>query len=191
MSPVKRLVLIACSIVAVGCSSPENGEGFVEGRFAISECRPTGDFEKQDYRFDAGFLGTRRFKDTLTLNILEYAIELEETDGLLVRIDEVSELREIEERPFSKVISQSSTDINVTLSLFQTCPDRPTLVATSGIIIFDEFKVSELPEDTGIEEIVAGTLTATVVGVDGETFAGVIRSEFNYRPGRLAITEPR
>ena len=191
MIPVKRLVVIACSIVAVGCSSPENGEGFVEGSFAITECRPSGDFEKQDYRFDAGFLGTRRFKDTLTLNILEYAIELEETDGLLVRIDQLSELREIEERPFSKVISQSSTDVNVTLSLFQTCPDRPTLVASSGTIIFDEFEVSELPEDTGVEEIVAGTLTATVVGVDGETFAGVIRSEFNYRPGRLAITEPR
>ena len=191
MVSVKRLLLLTCATLIVGCSSPENGQGFVDGRFAIAECRPSGDFDEQDYRFDAGFLGTRRFKDTLTLSILEYAVELEETDGLLVRIDELSKLREIQERPIVRTISNSPGDINVTLSLFQTCPDRPTLFATSGEIQFDEFKVSKEPEDTGVEEIVAGTLTATVVGADGEEVAGVIRSEFNYRPGRLAITEPR
>ena len=188
---MKHLFLLLCLVIAAGCSSPENGQGFVEGRFAIRECRPSGDFEEQSYRFDAGFLGTRRFKDTLTLSILKFAVELEETDGLLVRIDELSKLRAEQQRPIVREISQAPTDINVSLSLFQTCPDRPTLVASSGTIRFDEFDVSAEPEDTGVEEIVSGTLTATVVGIDGESFAGVIRSEFSYRPGRLAITEPR
>ena len=173
------------------CSSPENGEGFVEGRFSVEECRPSGNFDKQDFRFDAGYLGTMRFLNTLTLSILEYAIELEETDGLLIRLGELDKYWMVQERPFSLPISRDPEDVNVSLSLFETCPDRPTLVAVDGQIEFTDFAVAQDPEDTGIEEVLAGTLTATVMAADGKTIVGTIRSEFNYRPERLSITEPR
>jgi hypothetical protein len=173
------------------CSSADNGEGFVEGRFRVAECRPSGDFVEQDFRYDAGFLGTMRFLNTLTLSILHHAVELEETDGLLIRLGDVQSLRESSERPIIRAVSRESTDVNVTLSLFETCPDRPTLVASQGQIEFTDFAVAVDPEDTGVEEVVAGTLTATIVAADGVTIAGHVHSEFNYRPEVLAVTEPR
>ena len=175
----------------IACSSPDNGRGLVEGEFSVEECRPSGDFARQNYRFNAGHLGTKRFINTLTLSILKYAVELEETDGLQIRLGDLDALRAIETRPFSRKISQDSEDVNVSLSLFDTCPDRPTLVALDGEIEFTEFAVAEDPEDTGREEVLAGTLTATVVAADGMTIAGTIRSEFNYRPETLSVSEPR
>ena len=184
-------VLIIPLIGMFSCASPDNGEGLVEGRFSVEECRPSGNFKEQDFRFKARSLGTNRFLDTLTLSILENAVELEETDGLLIRLGDLNDYWSIQERPFTRPISGDPEDVNVSLSLFETCPDRPTLVAVDGQIEFTEFAVAQDPEDTGVEEVLAGTLTATVVAADGKTIAGTIRSEFNYRPERLSITEPR
>jgi len=186
-----RWITLILSSLMMACSGPDNGQGFVEGRFQIAECRPSGNFEKQDFRYDADHLGTMRFHDTLTLGILRHAVELEETDGLLIRLEDVSSILDSAPRPIIRQISRDPSDVNVSLSLFETCPDRPTLFAVSGQISFSQFSVSEDPEDTGLHEVLAGTLTATVVGVDKETIAGTIHSEFSYRPDTLAVTEPR
>lgn len=177
------LVLVA----AAGCGVAPNGSGRVDARLKVDECRPSGDFTG-GYRYEADRLDTQRFEDTLTILVLDYSVDIEQGDGLFIRIDDVKTIGDpmTEPRPFSRSIDRSANGVNASLSLFQTCPDRPTLRASSGRVTFSSFSIATDPADTGDQELLVGTLTATLTGVDGNV-AGSLTAEFDFRPRRLPV----
>ena len=156
MSPAVRvaswLALIAVVTLPVGCLVSGNGYGRVSGHFFVKGCRPSGDLPPGPYAYEADRLATNRVENVLEIIIQEHHVDLEESDGLLVRLGDVRELRALAESgklPIVRQVSEARTDVNVALSLFDTCPDRPTLHATSGTITFEKYRIAARPEDTG------------------------------------------
>jgi len=183
-----RVVFVAA--LALACDVQVLGTGAVEGRFRVVECRPSGDFPLQDYRWTAGRVSSARFNDTYQILLQEHAVDLEQSDGLVVRIPDVAPLRADGTRPLRVPVGRGGGLANVTLSLFQTCPDRPQLDAASGEIVFEVFRLAARAEDAGRDEALSGTVTATVVGADGRTVAGTIRATFDFEPGARTLSTP-
>ena len=188
--PLVRRVVAWALFALVGCDVADNGSGSVEGVFFIAECRPSGNFERQPYSFNASRVDTMRFESTLEIRIQENAVSIEETDGLNIRIDDITSIPPGEPRPLRRKISRDRGDVNAALSLFQTCPDRPTLHATEGEIVFTTFNVAVDPDDTGTREKIAGALTATVTTADG-AIAGTISAVFDFEPSAVGVSEPQ
>jgi len=185
---------LAALVMAAGCFVATNGTGSVGGSFFVKGCRPSGDRPPGPYAFEADRMATQRIENVLEIIVQEYHVDLEESDGLLIRIPDVRELRALSQAgklPIRRTISMQRNDVNAALSLFQTCPDRPTLNAVSGTLTFDRFEIAALPEDTGNEEALKATLTATVTSVERGVPVGHISAVFDFIPSTRAITEPQ
>lgn len=162
--------------------------------FSVTDC-PPGDNNDglKNYRFDAGFLGIARFMDDITIQLFEYKVLVEETDGLSIRLrltDLVDQgilvaapgakQYQLAAPPLELPLMIEGLGARASLSMFQTCPDFPTVHASSGTLRFDVLTISVDPEDTGHDERVEGTLTATVSrGVPMQN-VGRVRSQFAF-----------
>lgn len=192
------LLFLACS----GCSGLTGG-GSVEATFFVEDCPPGTERNLDDYGYEADWLATERYAGVVIVQVMEYRVRIEETDSVAVRIavDDLIESGDLELKDARVVLSNPGTAVtlplsfgegraNATISLFQTCPNFPTLHATSGTLTITDFDLAVEPEDTGEEEHIAGSLTATVARSDDlATPAGVMASEFDFEPpARPTIT---
>ena len=189
MRLVGRAPLWITLFAAVACQSADNGVGRVDARFSVEECRPSGDFELQDYGWDAGRVDTRRFANSLHILLQRHRVSLEQADGLQLSIEDVRGLRADSTRPLVRTID-GARGVMGALSLFDTCPDRPTLNISAGQVVFTRFDVAEDPDDTGTDEHVVGTVTGTLAAVDGSR-AGTITATFDFFPEKAPVSEPR
>ncbi len=169
------------------------GEGSVQANFTVGDC-PVGDSNSglEDYGFEAAFLGTTRFNDDVSVQIYEHAGSLEDTDGLSIRFnladllragtlqaDEANEAYNLASPPLRVPLSHAGA-VSATLSMFHTCPHSPAVYAASGTLEFNVLRLVIDPDDTGDDERIEGTMTATVVrGVDMET-VGTVQADFQF-----------
>lgn len=188
---VPTTLALALGAAGVACNGPNNGTGGVDGDFFVEACRPSGDFERQDYTFKARHLDTKRVNQSLQILIQKHRVRLEEADGLLIHIEDIDPLQLRTERPLRLPISTARSTPSVALSLFDTCPNRPTLNMTEGELVFDVFDIAPDPDDTGNAEQLTGTLTGTVVTIDGKTIAGTLRASFDFEPEPRPVSEPQ
>jgi hypothetical protein len=186
----RRILLVALLLSGAGCVK-KTGTGDVTGFFSVVGCTMKSDRPASSYGFDAGGLGTNRFNDNLEISIQQYPVRLEETDGLLIRLPSVMALRANSMRPLVVPVSTAPSDVNAALSLFQTCPDRPQLYAVEGTISFDLFTIQADPANTGDNEVLKATLTATVVSVEPGVRVGWVRSSFDFFPQALHVSGPQ
>ena len=152
----------------------------------IEECTTGEVGEFDDYEYSPTDYRTRRFENVLFVSLQDNAVTPIESDVLDIRIPDLTLLRSMPERPLELPMVLEAAGINVTLSLYRTCPRTPQLRALSGVLSFDVSQVADDPEDTGVQENIRGTLTATVVGVDPTRPAGWIESEFSFVPSGRA-----
>jgi hypothetical protein len=177
----------------------------VSAEFDKLECQ-LGDEESglEDYRFDADYMSTERFSGILLIMIQRHRVNVEETDGLVVRLslsalldagllvlDRSRELivRADPAKPLPLEVSLDPEDVNASLSLFQTCPDFPTHNAFDGLLQLTAFDIREEPMDTGHMEHLAGTLTATLTRANAEGRVGTLRAAFDFAPPRRPLTD--
>lgn len=186
-----KRTLACCALLLAGCEGAKNGTATVEGSFGVIECRQSGDRAPADYRFDATFLSTRRLQDNLQIVIFEHEVDFEETDALVILINDLAPLQADETRPLVRPISNTPDGINLALNLFQTCPDRPTLHGISGEIRFDKFDIADDPEDTGVLEVLAGTLTASLTSASRTSTVGWVRATFDFLPPKPPLSPAR
>jgi hypothetical protein len=125
---------------------------------------------------------TVRFQDVMQIIIQERSVDFVEGDVLLLRMDGLEELRTTSVRPIVLPVSRERGDVNAALNLFDTCPRRPTLHVSQGMVEFERFTIAEDPEEAGSQEVIKGTLTATVVSADPEEVVGTIFSSFDFEP---------
>lgn len=158
----------------------------MRGSFLIEECTTSTERRFSDYEYTPTSFRARRSEDVLFISIQHYAVNPIESDVLDIRIPDLSLLRSMPQRPLRLPLSLENTGINATLSLYETCPRTPQLRAHSGALILDVFQIADDPEDSGVQENLRGTLTATVVGVDPTRPAGRIESAFSFVPSGRA-----
>lgn len=190
--PVRAALAVAL-LASSGCF-PREGTGDVRAAFTVTDCPPGDDNGGlEGYGYEAKFLGTARFQSTLTLQIFQHKSLPEETDGLAVRLeldallaqgvltpDPVSERYLLTAPPARVPVAFDAPGAEVNLSLFQTCPDFPTVHGVAGTLTLDELRVAVDPEGTGHDEHVAGTLTASVArGVPLEV-VGTVEAHFDF-----------
>jgi hypothetical protein len=178
------LVLLAAAAF-LACDRP-NGSGLVEGVFGVRGCRPSGDRPVESYRFNAGALSTDRFNQELEISIQEHMVRLEETDGVLIRITDINPLLAQTARPIVLPINRDPYGVNLTLSLFTTCPSWPTLIASTGTLSFDRFTINLDPTETGDHEVLTGSATVTLVTVATGT-VGTLHIRFDFFPPRQPL----
>ena len=161
--------------LAVGCGGRFQ-EGRVDAGFTVRDCPPGDDNDGlADFGFEPGFIGATRFNDDLTIQLLEYRGLVEETDGLSIQVrladlveagrlveDEATDQYRLFDGPLSLPVALDGLNARASLSMFQTCPDFPTVHAVSGTLTFDRLQVSVDPRDLGRDERLTGTLTASV-----------------------------
>lgn len=193
----RHIIFIAALLL--GCET-RDGSGSVEATFFVDDCPPGTELNLSDYRFDAGWLATERYAGVLIIQVQEYRVRIEETDsaavlldltslieeGTLVADENADEIRRADEAtPLVLPLVPEGGFANASLSLFQTCPNFPTLHATSGTVELTEFVLAIDPEDTGRGERLAGTFTATVArSVDLADPAGTTVGVFDFAPPR-------
>jgi hypothetical protein len=190
--------------VAAGCGLGKSGTATVSAEFDVLECQP-GDEESglEDYRFVAGYMSTERYAGILLVMIQRHRVNVEETDGVVIRmkLDDLLEqgLLHIDSerdlytrvdtgKPLSLPITLAEADVNVSLSLFQTCPDFPTHNA-SGRLELSAIEIARDPMDTGRNEHLAGTITATLTRANAEGRVGELRAAFDFAPPRRPLTD--
>lgn len=158
----------------------------MRGAFLVEECTTgtEGRFERYEYSPDS--FRARRSDNVLFISIQHRAVTPIESDVLDIRIPDVNILRSMPQRPLRLPLSLDNDGINATLSLYETCPRTPQLRAHSGTLVFEVFQIAIDPEDSGVQENIRGTLTATVVGVDPARPAGRLESEFSFVPSGRA-----
>jgi hypothetical protein len=178
-------------LALAACENATNGKGHIEGLFSVPGCRSMEDREKGAYAFDAKYLSTRRLEENLQIAIWQHPVDFEETDGLLLLVNDLASLMAEESRPILRPISRDPSDVNLSLNLFQTCPHRPTLHGMTGVVRFDKLNIAANPEETGVLEVVAGTVTATVVGADLDTPIGWMKATFDFLPPKPPLSPPR
>lgn len=187
------------AVALAGCDGLQGG-GAVSANFFVEECPPDDELDLNPYGFDAAWLATERFSGVLIIQIQEYRVRIEESDSVAVRVEMAkmidAGLLEIDEANDRIVLADPSTPLvlpvgteggfaNATLSLFQTCPDFPTLFATSGTLRISDWVIAVDPEDTGRGERLVGTLTATLADAAApDTPAATVASEFDFEPPR-------
>ncbi|MCK6544410.1 hypothetical protein L6R52_00940 [Myxococcota bacterium] len=201
----RAVSLAALCAVTVGCDGP-NGAGVVRAWLDVGDCRGTDAAGRDDFGFDAGYLATERYSGVLLIQIQEHAAEVEETDGLTIRLDlrplladgrivvdhqRAQLVRGDGTRPLVVRTSTSPRDANVSLSLFGTCPEFPTSHAIDGQLVLDKLTLAEDPEDTGDGERLGGTVTATLARSSGTTPAGTLEATFDFSPPRRPLTDFR
>lgn len=183
MRRLVRFVTWGLLLLAASCNRGGIGKGEVSGSFFVRECSSGGDRALAPYSFSADLLGTRRLRENLQIALYDDAVDFEETDALLILIGNVDPLLADPTRPLVRRVSRDPADVNLALSLFVTCPKRPTLHGLSGEIRFEKFDIASDPADTGRQEALAGTLTASVVSADLTEAAGSIELSFDFIPG--------
>ncbi len=165
----------------------------MQADFSITDC-PPGDNNDglRDYRYDARFLGVSRYQDDISIQLLEYPVLTEETDGLSIklRITELVEQGTLLAGPDDKryqlaapltlPLALDGLGARASLSMFQTCPDFPTVHAVSGTLRLDRLSLAVDPEDTGHDERVEGTLTASIARGSPMQMVGDLRSDFGF-----------
>ena len=158
----------------------------------------------EDYSFNAGYMSTERFAGILLIMIQKHRVNVEETDGLVIRmsLEKLLEegrlllddgtaqfVRSDATKPLILAVSLDEGDANAALSLFQTCPEHPTHQAQQGLLQFTTFNVAEDPMDTGRMEHLAGTLTATLTRSNAEGRVGMLRAAFDFAPPRRPLSD--
>src|SRR5205823_2655350 len=111
------------------------------------------------------------------IGMQQYKVQVEETDGLVIRLNlkklietgvlvpDPSKLKIVRADPTKAVVIRTSTspnDANASLSLFKTCAGFPTNDASSGVMTLTKVTLAQDPMETGNNERLAGTLTATL-----------------------------
>ncbi len=91
--------------------------------------------------------------------------------------------------PLVLPVSQNPSGANAALSLFETCPEFPTLDVLSGVLQLTTVTLAQDPQDTGRMERLAGTLTATLTRSNAEGRVGTLRAEFDFAPPRRPLTD--
>lgn len=184
------------------CSGPD-GSARVQAHFTASMCRPGGSAASpSDFSFDAGYLATERFGGALLISIQKYSDSINNTDGLQIRVDLTRLLKQkrlivdmargqIERADAAAALAlqttTSTTDANVALSLYVTCPDFPSSYASQGLLSFDEFTLASQPADTGDNERLGGTVTATLTRAGDDGPIGTLQAVFEFSPPRRPL----
>ncbi|MEQ8564996.1 MAG: hypothetical protein RMA76_08825 [Deltaproteobacteria bacterium] len=195
-SAAMRVGVIGSVVLLAGCSGL-NGGGSVSAEFFVEDCPPGTDKQIEDYGYDAAWLATERYSGVVIVQVQEYRVRIEETDSVAVRIgmDDLIESGDLvvdEERERVLLADPAGLTLplafgegraNATLSLFQTCANFPTLHATSGTLRITDFDLALDAEDTGSDEHIAGSLTATIARSDDLMVpAGTMVSDFDFEP---------
>lgn len=201
----RQVAAVALGALLVGCETPD-GEATVRAHLDVGDCRGTAEAGRDDFVFEGGYLATERYSGVLLIQLQEHAAEVEETDGLTIRLDlrplledgrlVVDTQRDLivrgdPERPLVIRTSTRSTDANVSLSLFSTCPEFPTAQAIDGQLVLDKLNLAEDPEDTGEGERLGGTVTATLARSSSAKPAGTLDATFDFSPPRRPLTDFR
>ncbi len=193
--------LAAVAMFAGACNGP-NGAGRVQAHFFKNECGPGDPQNLASYNFDAGFLATERFGSMLTIDIQRYKSELEESDGLSIRLDlkRLMKLGVLTTDPKASqivradptraaVVTTSSLagDANIALSLYTTCPNFPTSYAQNGVLTLDKVTIAADPTNSGENERLGGTVTATLTRANEDGPVGTLEAEFDFSPPRRPL----
>lgn len=201
----ERWLVGALCLAAVGsaCSGP-NGFAHIEGELALDGCVQEKPRTFGPYGFDAGYLATERFAGVLLIYMQKYPSEIEETDGLTVRVDlddlmdrgllvrDQGRAQIVRADPAKPLVVRTSTapsDANVSLSLFSTCAGFPTSYAIAGRLTFDKLTLAADPKDTGDDERLGGTLTATIGRASSHAPVGNLRATFDFAPPTRPLTD--
>lgn len=194
-------------LLALAACEGATGSGTVEADFTVTDCPPgTPRPALEGYRFDAGWLATERFAGILIIHILEYAVRIEETDGLAIRLDiqrlledgllvrdlgREQIVRADSDRPLEVPLALESPLGNAALSLFQTCPNFPTAYALDGVLSLSHLTLASDPEATGERERLGGTVTATLTRSGAAAPIGTLRARFDFAPPRRPLVSFR
>lgn len=198
-----RRLGLAVLLVGLGCGAPE-GKGVVRGHFSSNECKPGTPRVLEGFAFEAGYLATERFGGVLLIILQKHRVDVEETDGLVIRVRLDALLRTgalivdegrgqiVRKEPGAALALRTSSvaeDANIALSLFLTCPEFPTHYAVDGLLRLEKLTLSKLPEQTGEGESIGGTLTATLTRSNAEGPVGTLDAEFDFSPPRRPLTD--
>lgn len=193
------LALLAALGLASACY-PRASSGEVQADFTVDDCPPGDDNDGlEDYGFEPGFFGVTRFYDDVTIELFEYRVLVEETDGLSIRLrlGDLVEAGQIAEDgdsgryrltapPLELPVSLEG-NARASLSMFQTCFDFPTVHAVSGTLRFDRLRLAIDPEDLGRDERVAGTLTASIARGAPQEHVGTLTAVFDFEVPRRPL----
>ncbi len=172
-------------------------EGRVDAQFSPAECPPGEPKEKlRDFGFDPNRLQTQRFGEVVILQILQHRAVQEEVDNLSVRIDMqplldqgLMEVRgdfyELTQSPI--MVSLSSTTADLALNLYSTCPDRPNATSTDGQVTLQNFRIAVVDSDTGEQELITGSVSATVEMRARTTVTAQVQASFDFAPPRSSL----
>jgi len=179
-----------------GCGTGTQGTGYVEGAFTVLGCTSASDQSFPAFAFDVKHVVNRRNQDNMEVVLLHYPVDLEETDGLVMQFASVRALRTaraaVAPGPLTVELATGSAPARAALSLFVTCPSAPTLHAVAGSVTFTRLELQEDPTKAGLDEVVTGTLTASVSGPDRSRILGTIKATFDFVPENASqIGSPR
>lgn len=190
-----HLVALAALPVYVGCGATSDGFGRVDGDFTVVGCTAGEDTKFPTYEFTAQHVVTKRLVDHLEIVLLEFPVDLEETDGLVIQVESVTELRaawaQVDPGPLTLPVGAGGSPVRAALSLFSTCPRAPTLQVVAGTLTFTHLALAASPADTGDGELVTGTITASVAGPDRERMLGSFSARFDFEPQNAPLLTPR
>jgi hypothetical protein len=176
----------------------------VTAHFSKNECSAGNSADLQNYGFDAGYLATERFDGFLLITIQKYRSALEEADGLAIRlnlkrlmklgifVDDTNRHQIVRADATRAALIKTSTladDANASLNLFNTCPSFPSSYASRGRLSLDKVTLAEDPVDTGENESLGGTLTATLTRANEELPVGTIDVVFDFSPPRRPLID--
>lgn len=188
----RRAVALAGALVLAGpflgggCNRSAPGWARVEGAFFVEECTRGEDVRFDAFTYDAGYIATRRFEDSLNIQLFRSQVQVEETDGLTIQLASVDAVRAFPaptpERPLLLPIGPHQSTARAILSLYTTCPRRPTLAVRTGTLTLTRALLASDPRDSGDEEHLTGTLTASVVAADDAVVVGSLRASFDFEP---------
>jgi hypothetical protein len=196
-----ELLLILAAVSSAACEGPP-GVGVVRASFVKNECKAGTERDLDGYEYEANYLATERFSGILQIIVQKHKVDIEETDGLLIRVslqrlleqgvlifDREQIVRAIPDKPIVVRTSTAREDANVSLSLFGTCPEFPTHYASQGVLTLDKITLTADPMDTGTGERLGGTLTATLTRSNERMPVGIVESFFDFAPPRRPLTD--
>lgn len=195
------LLVAPLALLTLSCEETA-GSGAVNAHFLRDQCESGFNQPFADYSFEAGYLATERFSGILEIIIQEHKVDVEESDGLVIRfsLDQQIEqdhlvydrdqiIRTDLSQPLTIRTSTVHTDANVALSLFKTCPMFPTHYAHSGLLTLDKITLAADPADTGTGERLSGTVTATLTRAIDDDPVGTLQAFFDFDPPRRPLTD--
>jgi hypothetical protein len=200
-SRIASAVLFAGAVGISSCNG-ENGSARVQASFFKNECGPGDPQDLANYGFDARYLVTERFKGVLLITIQKYKADLVESDGITARLQLDQLLKRgilavdsmhqqiVRADPTKAALIKTSTgagDANVSLSLYQTCPNFPTSNASAGLISFDKLTLAQDATNTGENEHLGGTITATLTRLNEDGPVGRLNVVFDFAPPRRPL----